>query len=546
MKLIELLRFNEPALWRRLTIYGGMSAVANVTAVVSLISGSQALVDNRDPTMEFSFFCVSVILAFHCSRKFIATFVNAAFDRMAELRCETLKQMAIGSYAEIQGLIEQNLTSIGITELDIVGALLPNIARAVEMALMAVVAYAYFWYISPPAAAVFFGSGLLITLWYLHQMTVNRTLIGKATERERYYVDLYNRIIYGNDEIKLGKANRDSVLQSGYDLVHDWDVIRRDHGIRYGDLFSSINTFTIMFSALVIFVFPRLDLIGADDLPTTLPFLLLMIRPMAIFLNTIPEFAAAEVAAITILEARQRQPPPEFLPAETGYAAPRFNSITLRNIAYTYSARDDNGQQQFHVGPFDLTIRPGSTIGMFGANGSGKSTLMRLIPLLLRPDSGEILLDGREISRDRLESYRDLFVAIYQDPYIPHKLPGSPDFDLRLFREMLEFFEIAHLVQVRVDSALRYRLSKGQKKRLSLAIALAEQRQILLLDEWTADQDARFRERFRNEIFAKFRELNKTIMFVSHDARVEDLCDTSIYLENGRISRILHRTGVNA
>ncbi|MEI6557695.1 MAG: ATP-binding cassette domain-containing protein [Rhodospirillaceae bacterium] len=546
MKLFELLRLSTPALLRRLLMYGSISAVTNVSTVVSLISGSRALIDDRDPTEDFALFCISVVLAYHCSRKFIASFINAAFDRMAELRCDSLQQMAVGSFSAVQGLIEQNLTTAGVSELDIIGALLPNIARAMEMSLMAVIAYGYFWYISPPGAMVFMGSGLLIALWYLHQMATTRALITKANDQERAYNDLLHQIIYGNDDIKLGKANRDNVLKSGFDQVRDWDVIRRNHGIRFGELFSSINTFTIMFSAMVIFVFPRLDLIGADDLPSTLPFLLLMIRPMAIFLNTIPDFATAEVAAVSILEAIARLPEPEFVPGQTGYAPPGFSSITLKQIAYTYVGRDINGPRQFHIGPVDLTIRPGTGIGIFGPNGSGKSTLMRLIPLLLRPQSGEILLDGHEIGEERLEAYRDLFAAIYQDTFIPPYLPRGPGFDIGLFREMLEFFEITDLVQVGPDLALRYRLSKGQKKRLTLAIALAAQRQILLLDEWTADQDARFRERFRNEIFAKFRELNKTIIFVSHDTNVETLCDTSIYLENGQITHVLDRTGAYA
>ncbi len=546
MKLFQILRFDEPVLLKRLLIYGAGSAVTNVTTVVSLISGSRALIDNRDPTSDFAIFCVSVILAYHCSRKFIASFVHAAFDRMAELRVICLKRVAIGSYGELQRLIERNLTAVGINELDIIGALLPNIARAVEMSLMAIIAYAYFWYISPPGALIFLGAGLLISLWYLHQMETMRALIAKASDQERNYNDLYQQIVSGNDEIKLGKANRDAVLASGYDLVRKWDGIRRNHGIRFGELFSSINTFTIMFSAMVIFVFPRLDLIGGEDLPSTLPFLLLMIRPMAIFLNTIPDFAAAEVAAVIIVEAIERLPQPEFTPAETGYAAPNFLSITLRDVVYSYSAQNGHFQRQFCLGPLDLSIAPGTAIGIFGANGSGKSTLMRLIPMLLSPQSGSILLDGREIDQSRLEAFRDLFGAIYQDTVIPPRLPASPDFDHALFRDMLDFFEITHLVEVGQDSTLRYRLSKGQKKRLTLAIALGARRQILLLDEWTADQDARFRERFRNEIFAKFRELNKTIIFVSHDTHVEDLCDTSIYLEGGRISRVLHRTGAYA
>ena len=105
MKLIAILGLDNPALMRQLMTYGLISAITNVTTVISLISGSRALIDDRDPTSDFVVFCLSVLIAYHCSRKFIAIFINTAFDRMAEHRHTCLNGVAIGSYETVQRLI---------------------------------------------------------------------------------------------------------------------------------------------------------------------------------------------------------------------------------------------------------------------------------------------------------------------------------------------------------------------------------------------------------------------------------------------------------
>lgn len=79
-------------------------------------------------------------------------------------------------------------------------------------------------------------------------------------------------------------------------------------------------------------------------------------------------------------------------------------------------------------------------------------------------------------------------------------------------------------------------LSKGQRRRVALAVAVAEGRPVVILDEWTSDQDAEFRTRFTNEIIGKLRALGRTVIFVSHDGDVSSVCDVTIRMTNGRMT----------
>lgn len=101
---------------------------------------------------------------------------------------------------------------------------------------------------------------------------------------------------------------------------------------------------------------------------------------------------------------------------------------------------------------------------------------------------------------------------------------------------MLAYLKIDHLVPDTGNGLLNRDLSKGQRRRVALAVAVAEGRPVVILDEWTSDQDAEFRTRFTNEIIGKLRALGRTVIFVSHDGDVSSVCDVIIRMTNGRMT----------
>ena len=78
-------------------------------------------------------------------------------------------------------------------------------------------------------------------------------------------------------------------------------------------------------------------------------------------------------------------------------------------------------------------------------------------------------------------------------------------------------------------------LSTGQRKRLALVVALLEERPILLLDEWAAEQDPEFREYFYRELLPELKAKGKTVVVVTHDDRFFDVADVLLKLERGKV-----------
>ncbi len=173
-------------------------------------------------------------------------------------------------------------------------------------------------------------------------------------------------------------------------------------------------------------------------------------------------------------------------------AHPDWQTLELRDVTFHYP------DQRFAVGPLNLTLKRGELVFLIGGNGSGKSTLAMLLTGLYQPISGQILVDGQPLAAERPEEYRKLFSAVFTDVWLFDRLlgPQGEEADPALVATWLERLQMAHKLQLENGKIADLRLSKGQKKRVALLLALAESRDIILLDEWAADQDPHFRREF--------------------------------------------------
>src|SRR5262249_37224284 len=146
----------------------------------------------------------------------------------------------------------------------------------------------------------------------------------------------------------------------------------------------------------------------------------------------------------------------------------------------------------FKVGPVDFTLNSGDLVFITGGNGSGKSTFLKVLAGLYLPESGEITLDGKRIDDSTREEYRALITAIFTDYHLFRRLYGIPDSDVAELGGLLEKFRLGEKTRIANGEFQTINLSGGQRKRLGLAVALLEKRPILLLDEFTSDQDPEF------------------------------------------------------
>ncbi|MCC3588637.1 MULTISPECIES: cyclic peptide export ABC transporter [unclassified Microcoleus] len=202
----------------------------------------------------------------------------------------------------------------------------------------------------------------------------------------------------------------------------------------------------------------------------------------------------------------------------------------------THSYPGDKEDSNFVLGEISLNFHPGELVFIVGGNGSGKSTFAKLLTGLYIPESGDILLDGQQITNDNREWYRQHFSAIFSDFYLFDRLLGMTNHDLdNQAAEYLREFHLDKKVEVKDGILSTTALSQGQRKRLALLTAYLEDRPIYLFDEWASDQDPFFRDIFYKQLLPELKRRGKTVFVISHDDRYFDLADRAIKLDYGKI-----------
>jgi putative spermidine/putrescine transport system ATP-binding protein len=192
----------------------------------------------------------------------------------------------------------------------------------------------------------------------------------------------------------------------------------------------------------------------------------------------------------------------------------------------------------------DLTVRPGELLAMLGPSGCGKTTALRMLAGFEHPDSGQVLVDGQDITAVPAHR-RDAGMVFQSYSLFPHlSALDNVAFGLRMRKvataeRRARAGELLELVGL-PDHGDRYphQLSGGQQQRIALARALALRPRVLLLDEPLSALDAKVRLTLREEIRRLQQELGITTLFVTHDQEEAlSMADRVAVMRGGRLEQ---------
>ncbi|WP_313082238.1 multidrug ABC transporter permease/ATP-binding protein [Atlantibacter sp.] len=391
------------------------------------------------------------------------------------------------------------------------------------------------WYLAvlSPKMLIVTTVWVAITIWggFVLVARVYRHLaILRETEDKLY--NNYQTVLEGRKELALNRERAEHI----FDKVYQPDAKEYRHHIVRADTFhlSAVNWSNIMMLGAIGLVFWMANSLGWADtnVAATFSLTLLFLRtPLLSAVGALPTLLTAQVAFNKLNKFHLAPYQPEF--AHPQPRAP-WQTLELRNVEFRY------GDNSFAVGPINLTIHRGELLFLIGGNGSGKSTLAMLLTGLYQPVSGEILLDGQVISADNMDEYRKHFSAVFTDVWLFDQLLGPQGHAARpeLVAQWLERLKMSSKLELDNGKILNLKLSKGQKKRVALLLALAEERDIILLDEWAADQDPHFRRDFYQVLLPLMQQMGKTIFAISHDDHYFIHADRLLEMRNGQLSEL--------
>jgi osmoprotectant transport system ATP-binding protein len=203
--------------------------------------------------------------------------------------------------------------------------------------------------------------------------------------------------------------------------------------------------------------------------------------------------------------------------------------IALRNVTKTFGGR-------VAVDHVSLVVAPGRTHVLLGSSGCGKSTILRLILGLLRPDTGEVVVEaeaGRSMGYVVQEGALYPHLTAARNVTLPARARGWPE-----DRQAARLAALAALVGLEPDLLDRYpaQLSGGQRQRVGLMRALMLDPPVLLLDEPLGALDPIARAELQRQLVRIFGELGKTVVLVTHDVREAFVLGSGItLLDRGRV-----------
>lgn len=203
--------------------------------------------------------------------------------------------------------------------------------------------------------------------------------------------------------------------------------------------------------------------------------------------------------------------------------------LQLSRVRFAYAGSG------FQVGPLSLSLKDGETVFITGGNGSGKTTLFNLICGLEPPQSGRIRVNGKVLKPEQTQAFRDRIATVFSDHHLFRTLYGMDIAEQARTTAVLDRLEMSPAVTVDDGALTTVDLSAGQRRRAALAAALGPEADILMLDEWAANQDPRFRALFYETILPELKQRYRMVILITHDDRWFHLADRVLHMEDGRL-----------
>lgn len=525
-----------------LTIINGLLS----GAVIALINSLMSDLINADGTaginvsQDLMLFTGLVLGNLLLDRELSVAATKFTVRMVHNVRMQIIQKIKKIEYRNFEKIGEEHIFTILIRDTTVISNGAYLVVRFFSSIITILVCLVYMFWIFP--LGFFMTCGIVaigLGIFLLRQKKIMKDLT-KSRELESVFFSQIQDLIGGFKELKLSTAKREDIY-SNYILKASNEArsLRAKSLIKYTNNNLLGSFFFYLFAGVILFYFP--SIIGDNGkIYTFLLLVIYIIGPVASIADMIPSMSniniaidqveKLEVDVMTINDEKGGDLKQE----EVKKIA--FETIEFKNVYFSY-AEDDSDEEAFTIGPIDIHIDQGKSHLIYGRNGEGKTTFIKVLTGLYKPISGEILVDGEKLKSEDYESFRNMFSVIYSDFHLFENLYGVKDYNEERIQELLCMMKIDQKVNFVDGRFSTYNLSTGQRKRMALVLAILEDKPILVLDEWAAEQDPEFRKFFYTQIIPDLERNNKTIIMISHDEQYFEVANSIFRLNEGQIKR---------
>lgn len=409
-----------------------------------------------------------------------------------------------------------------------------TITHTVNSLLMLFLCMIYLFTLSVSSALIIVVLVIVLAGLYFIIMNAMSRQVADLRKHNEYYYEYVNDVTKGFKELGISILRRTNLMRKFLEPNRD-SAEKLDFKINY--VFLSINLISQygLYSVIgvVLFLLPGFGLLEVEDVVAYVIIMLFMAGPINNIINMQNIYTRLMVANNRIKKFLKDFQNTEVEIKIQDTTVPEFHSIQFKDVSFAY--KNDAAEKTFALGPVNLSIEKGETIFIIGGNGSGKSTFINTLTGLYKPSEGEIMLNDKHKAGIKAELQK-LISAIFTNNHIfSHNYDDYTLENNKKYQELLKMMELDKVVVDDKEESARRNFSKGQSKRMSMIFALLENKPILVLDEWAADQDPHFRKYFYEELIPKLKKEGKTIIAVTHDDAYFQHADRIIKFDYGQI-----------
>jgi putative ATP-binding cassette transporter len=554
MSWIALLTRESTVPIRRIAMGSAMSGACR-SAVLGTVIGALGVVGDYQKTLEYLFFFILLVVAYKLLHAFELERISAEVEDIAhrmrtriidKLQCAELRHHEKISRAEVLAGLNNELPAITRAVITLFNAIQAGTTIGFTLFFIGSMSQVAFFFI-------FFGGAATVSA----QVAIFRRIrkdTGELYPLETSLNEVVADALEGFRETKLDGRKRAGVLGTVSALSDRLTKSRKKVQKLLSQQLVIAQVSYMVMVGVVVFVAPKVDAAFEDTILRTAISMIFLMGPLNTFVGTFQVLINVNAAAHNVMEleatidalaredasadiaenwARQIEA------IETAQPIEFKTAITLSAVGFVHHTTPE--LHPFRIGPIDLDLKRGEIMLIVGGNGSGKSTVLKVLTGLYRPTSGSLAVDGVTIGSGNVQQYREHFGVIFADHHLFTRLYGLEAVDLARLAELMDLTGLTGKTSYTNGRFDTIKLSTGQRKRLALVEMLMEDKQILVFDEWAAEQDPPSRARFYGEILPDLKAKGKTIIAVSHDDAFFHIADVTVRMELGKIASLERR-----
>jgi putative pyoverdin transport system ATP-binding/permease protein len=536
--ILSFLQSETHGLNRKLLILTAASGIANALNLAVINAAVDALRGGGPSWQHFLWFCLSITLFVYSLRYILYESTRISEAAICSVRLRLAEKIRRSDLLTLESIGEADIHARVSRDMAAIAQASRPLFAAAQGVVMIVFTMGYIAIVSPVAALLCLALIAAGAGRYFKDRAAYDRGLSEASQQEDELFDSLNGLLKGFKEIRINQLKSEDVFQDFQATTTHVLNVRTRVNILFSNNIIFIEMFFMLLLGAVAFVLPVIGTSFAGSATKIVAAILFFFGPLINVVTLVPMMSQVNVAVDNLrrLEGALDDGLAKSIDQE---GAPlvdlsSFEVIRLEGVCFSYE--DPEGNATFQVGPIDAEIRRGEILFLIGGNGSGKTTLLKLFTALYRPTQGAIYVDDVEIVAANVQSYRNLFSAIFSDFHLFEKLHGLSAAEPERVNELLRRMEIFDKTAFREGRFTNIHLSTGQRKRLALVVSYLEDKAVYVFDEVAADQDPQFRRYFYESLLPELKIAGKTVVVVSHDDRFFHGGDRVLQMDYGKLA----------